>query len=350
MDPKSTFLFGFNVTFWPKWLILIVCIAGIMIAFLLQGMAQETLYVRYKFKDTIFFTFIQFFGYFLFSSKFFFDVLAKRATIRAPIRFYALASLFLCCSMLFSNMSVELLSYPTAVLFKSSKLIPVMIGGYLFLGKRYSFLEVLSIFLIVLGLIGVSLSDKYSNNQFNPYGVLLSTLSLSADAIASNLQEKAFEAHGASQLEVISTMYLLGSSLILIVAVFSGQLMHGISQCNQNPAMILYLFEFAFLGSIGVQFVYLLMKTFGSLLTVMVTSLRKGLTVCISFILFPEKQFTIFHLFSMFGIVLGITMNYFGKPKQYEKKGSEVADHHADQSLSQSIKSNRRRRNSLSVL
>lgn len=313
---SETKLFGFTISSWPKWLIFLVGAAGIFSSFLVQGISQETLYTKFNFRQTIFFTFIQFFGYFLFSSGFIVKLIQKKENLHSSIQFYSLTSFSLCLSMGFSNLSVEKLSYPTAVLFKSSKMIPVMIGNMIFLKKKYSFLEILSILMIVTGLIGISYSDKVSKNQFNISGVILAILSLSADAHASTMQEKALIENGASQNEVISMMYLIGSIITFFVALVTGQLFQGINCCIQNPSMIFYLACFAFLGSIGVQFIYLIMKSFGSLVTVTVTSLRKAMTVCLSFILFPNKRFTILHFLSILSIFLGLFVNFAAKQRK----------------------------------
>jgi adenosine 3'-phospho 5'-phosphosulfate transporter B3 len=315
---KDIRLFGFTISHWPRWFILIVGTAGIFVSFLVQGTSQEGLYTHSDFQETIFFTFVQFFGYFLLTSPFFFRLVTGRVHLHASVRYYAFTSLCLVCSMGFSNLSVERLSYPTAVLFKSSKLIPVMIGGWLFLRKRYSFLEVLSVGLIVCGLIGISYSDKVSNTRFDIIGVIFSSVSLCFDAVASNLQENALDAFDASQTEVISMMYFIGSCYLFVASVVSGHLTRGVLRCVANPTIIWYLSSFAFLGAVGVEFVYLLMKTFGNLVTVMVTSTRKAFTVCLSFLLFKTKKFTAYHFVSICTIAAGLVLHYVGKPKRKE--------------------------------
>jgi hypothetical protein len=54
---------------------------------------------------------------------------------RAPIQTYAVIALFTIATMGLSNAAVMRLNYPTHMMFKSCKLIPVMIGSMLILGK-----------------------------------------------------------------------------------------------------------------------------------------------------------------------------------------------------------------------
>ena len=119
--------------------------------------------------------------------------------------------------------------------------------------------------------------------------------------------------YNAPQDEVISMMYAIGSGYLFLLSLFTGQFQKGVTLCYHHPDMIFYLLSFGFLGGIGVNFVYLIMKAFGSLVTVMVTSCRKALTFSLSFILFPDKRFTRFHLLSVIAIATGVSMNYYGK-------------------------------------
>jgi adenosine 3'-phospho 5'-phosphosulfate transporter B3 len=230
--------------------------------------------------------------------------------------------------MAMANLAALRLTYATEVLFKSSKLIPVMIGNIIFLNKRPKLHEVMSVVLIVTGLIGISLGDHHGKNKFDAIGVAAVIFSLCSDAIASNLEEKIMSTYGASQSEIITIVYGVGAVGLAIPAVLTGQMASGTKRLLEDPTAFIYLFLFAFLGAVGIQFVYLLMKVFGSLLTVMVTSVRKAVTVLLSFIVFRDKKFTVWHGFSIFLITAGMAVNIYAKKGNGSKRlrESETSD------------------------
>lgn len=54
--------------------------------------------------------------------------------------------------MSLSNLALSYLNYPTQLIFKSCKLIPVMIGSIIILGKRYGFLDYVAAIVMCIGL------------------------------------------------------------------------------------------------------------------------------------------------------------------------------------------------------
>lgn len=70
----------------------------------------------------------------------------------------------------FSNFSLKYLNYPTQVIFKSCKLIPVMIGGILIQKKQYRIIDYVASGLMCLGLIAFTLADSQVSPDFHVLG------------------------------------------------------------------------------------------------------------------------------------------------------------------------------------
>ncbi len=56
--------------------------------------------------------------------------------------------------------SLSYLTYPTRVMFKSSKVIPVMLASVVIAGRRYSVGEYMAALLLVVGITMFTLADK----------------------------------------------------------------------------------------------------------------------------------------------------------------------------------------------
>ena len=70
----------------------------------------------------------------------------------------------------FSNASLGHLNYPTQVIFKCCKLIPVLIGSVLIQGKKYRLLDYIAASLMCIGLIFFILADSQISPVFDAVG------------------------------------------------------------------------------------------------------------------------------------------------------------------------------------
>lgn len=313
-------LFGFSVEKWPKSVIMVVAAAGVFATFLLHGIAHEKLCRQYAFSESLFLTFAQFTGYAALALPTLIgNVRTGMKELHAPMRIYVLTAFGLIMSMTLANIAAVRLSYATKVLFKSSKLIPVMIGNVLFLKKKPKDAEILSVILIVLGLVGISLGDFKGKNRFDVLGLVAVILSLCFDALASNMEDKVMNVFGASQNELISMIYSMGAVTVGAAALVTGEMTGGIQRCVAEPMSVVWILAFAFLGALGIQFVYLIMKVFGSLIAVMTTSVRKAMTVCLSFVAFKDKRLTSWHVVSIMLLTTGMGLSIAGRQSKTEE-------------------------------
>lgn len=109
--------------------------------------------------------------------------------------FYGCSALSYLTAMVSSNRALQHVSYPTQVIAKSCKPIPVMIVGVLYARKRYSLLKYFFVFLIVLG-VGVFMYNPSGKGASSPstvqsaalVGELLLLLSLTCDGFTGAFQ------------------------------------------------------------------------------------------------------------------------------------------------------------------
>ncbi|XP_076319994.1 LOW QUALITY PROTEIN: adenosine 3'-phospho 5'-phosphosulfate transporter 2 [Tachypleus tridentatus] len=291
-----------------------ICTLGIFIFYLVYGFFQELIFRLEGFKTYgMYLTLIQFVFYSAFSTTE--RHIKGDLQRRIPWKTYIILGLLTVGTMGLSNSSVGYLNYPTQVVFKCCKLIPVLVGGIIIQGKKHGLLDFVAAGCMSLGLTLFTLTDSQVSPNFNIKGVLLISSALVTDAVIGNVQEKNMKLHGASNMEVVFYSYSIGLVYIFIVLIVLGQLGPAFLFCAEHPMETYgYGFLFSLAGFCGVQLVLALIRTFGAFVAVTVTTCRKAVTIILSFIIF-SKPFDYQYLWSGLIILLGIYLNFYNKQK-----------------------------------
>uniref|UniRef100_A0AAY4BE94 Adenosine 3'-phospho 5'-phosphosulfate transporter 2 n=1 Tax=Denticeps clupeoides TaxID=299321 RepID=A0AAY4BE94_9TELE len=289
-----------------------ICVAGVFVFYLIYGYLQELIFSVEGFKP---------FGWYLTLVQFgFYSVfglvelqLTQDKRRRIPFKTYMIIAFLTVGTMGLSNTTLGYLNYPTQVIFKCCKLIPVMIGGVFIQGKRYNMADVSAAFCMSLGLIWFTLTDSKVAPSFNVTGVILISMALCADAAIGNVQEKAMKLHSGSNSEMVLYSYSIGFAYILFGLIGMGGLGSAVAFCSQHPVKTYgYAFFFSLTGYFGISFVLALIKLFGALVAVTVTTGRKAMTIVLSFIFF-SKPFTFQYVWGGLLVVFGIFLNVYSK-------------------------------------
>merc|ERR1712088_554222 len=180
-----------------------------------------------------------------------------------PIKTHTILASATLVTMSLSNASLGYLNYPTQVVFKSCKLIPVLIGGILLQRKKFSFMDFVAAISMCIGLAIFTLADSKLSPTFDSIGVAMLSIALVADAVVSNVQEKAMKMHQALNAEVILYSYGIGTCYLVFCLLLSGHLSSGIASFATNPWQNYGLaFIFSLTGYLGMQVVLSLVRTF----------------------------------------------------------------------------------------
>lgn len=316
-------ILGFDVSHLEPHHQFLVCVAGIFLCYGLYGVLQEKMFLIEGFNFAVYLTLVQFIVY----------VVVCRIEIaqsghdiqpKAPIRSYAVIGAISVGTVGLSNVACAYLIYPMQVLLKSCKLLPVMLVGSLYFKKSYHRLEHIAIGLFCLGILfssaGSTLnaenlsSSVFADPKFT-FGFTVMCGALLADAVIGNAQEHVMVTYETSSSEMILYSKLCGVGYLLIWAVISGEFWAAFVFCLEHPVIYLYMFVFSFLGCLGEHFVMMLIKIWGPLIAVIVTSSRKLVTVALSFLLFPKNLSASF-FFGMTLIFAGMFMEMYSKNKK----------------------------------
>lgn len=290
---------------------LLTCSCGVFIFFLMYGYMQELIFTLDGFKPFGWYlTLIQFAYYSLFG---YVEMKGKKISRMIPLKTYLLLALLTLGTMGFSNSSLGYLNYPTQVIFKCCKLIPVLVGGILIQQKHYGKLDFLAAGCMCLGLTLFTLADSNVSPNFSAIGVLMISIALLCDAAIGNVQEKSMKAYKATNTEVVLYSYSVGFVYLFVIMLVTGDLSRGIAFCSMHLMETYgYALIFSLSGYLGIQIVLTLVKTCGAFTAATVTTCRKAVSIIISFMFF-SKPFTFQYLWSGLIVVVGIYLNIYSK-------------------------------------
>jgi len=303
----------FDLVYFTRPAQFVILSAGVFFFYLLYGYYQELIFSLPGFAGYGWYLTLIQFGYYSVFGKI--EMYFRQEERKVPLRTYTLLALTTVATMGFSNASLGYLNYPTQVIFKCCKLIPVLIGGILIQGKRHGALDFVASCVMCAGLILFTLADSKISPNFDIHGVFMISLALVADAIIGNVQEKTIKQYNASNSEVVLFSYSIGFVyLFFLVAVFT-DIASAINYCSYYPKQTYgYAFIFSLTGYLGIQIVLSLVRQFGAFAAVTVTTFRKAISIVLSFVFF-SKPFTYHYVYSGLLVLLGIYINIFAKNK-----------------------------------
>lgn len=199
--------------------------------------------------------------------------------------------------MYLTNWSLQYLSYPLRVVFKSSKIIPVMLLSVVYIGKRYSLSQYVSVLCLSVGIVLFALGDSKGKATFHPWGIGIIMIGSFLEALAANFEEKRlFHQLGCTTSEVMLYNSLLGCLWSATADCVQGDFFAALGHSYDHPAAPLLIVAAAAAGYVSMTCILLLIKHFGATMAELVKSCRKILTICTSFILYG-KPVTYCHIF-----------------------------------------------------
>ncbi|CAI9784525.1 unnamed protein product [Fraxinus pennsylvanica] len=305
-EDQARSLFGISLTDRPIWQQFLICSSGFFFGYLVNGICEEYVYNRLQFSYGWYFTFVQGFVYLVL-------IYLQGFTIKQkvnPWKTYLKLSAVLMGSHGLTKGSLAYLNYPAQIMFKSTKVLPVMIMGAFIPGlrRKYPIHEYISAVLLVVGLILFTLADANTSPNFSGIGVLMILGALVMDSFLGNLQEAIFTMNpDTTQMEMLFCSTLIGLPFLLPPMILTGELVTAWNSCAEHPYVYGVLVFEAMATFIGQVSVLSLIAIFGAATTAMITTARKAVTLLLSYLIFT-KPLTEQHGSGLLLIAMGIIL------------------------------------------
>ena len=185
------------------------------------------------------------------------------------------------------KVAFKYLNYATGTVLKSMKLLPVMALSVCWLRRSYGALEYGAALLMVGSAVCFGLGEAAVEPDFNPIGIALALACLMAQATQTNLQDRLLRDYDVSVHEAMLFANAAGCGVVLVVCIANGSLFPAL-RFFSTPLAAALLLARSLSFYAGALLYTLLLKHAGGVAAVAVGTVRKSLTVLISFVFFPK--------------------------------------------------------------
>lgn len=144
---------------------------------------------------------------------------------------YALVSLVAVAAVYLTNLSLHIVPYTIKIVFKSCRVLPVMMLSVPLQSRQYTARQYASAVAMVAGVLLFFASDwvQIERHSSNWRGITLLMVALALDALVANLEEQHFfrRSQPASRVEVLSYMSAFASLYAFVALAATGALLLG---------------------------------------------------------------------------------------------------------------------------
>jgi len=206
-------------------------------------------------------------------------------------------------AMASSNEALRYVSYPTQVLGKSCKMVPVFLMGILIGGKKYDWTMYFQVAVVTAGVVvfnfGAPVKAGKGGGSDSTYGLALIAFSLFLDGLTGGIQDRVKNStkrlnNDKAKLSMFESMLytnLSGAVIALGLCAATGQIQSGFAFCQKGgEPFIKALLSYSVCSALGQCFIYFTITEFSPLLVSTVTTTRKIFSTVYSVFRHPDNS------------------------------------------------------------
>lgn len=323
---------------WRRAAHLLGCFVGLQFSYLTWGVLQEKIMTRQyvdstgqigQFKDSQFLVFVN--RIMAFAVALLCIMAIKQPRHKAPLYKYSYCSFSNILSSWCQYEALKFISFPTQVLAKASKIIPVMAMGWIISRKTYEKYEYAVAMLISSGMFlflygspgSVSGSNSSTTTSFS--GLILLIGYMSSDAFTSNWQKELYDTYKISPFQAMCGVNLFSCLLTSVSLLQQGAFFDSLVFMSQFPSFTFDCVILSFCSAFGQVFIYHTIKVFGPVVFTIIMTLRQAIAILLSCYLYG-------HVITVIG-AMGVTVVFmamflniycgYQKRKIMKKKSAE---------------------------
>lgn len=225
----------------------------------------------------------------------------------APVYKYSYSSISNVLSSWCQYEALKFVSFPTQVLAKSSKVIPVMLMGKIVSNKTYPWHEYFTATLLSAGVSVFLLSKDEPGHthttQTTVAGIIILAGYMGFDSFTSNWQSELFSSYKMSSFQMMVGVNFFSSLFTLGSMVFRGTLLSNLAFLLNHSEFLFHAVVLSICSAVGQLFIFYTIKQFGPLVFTLIMTTRQALSIFISCVVYGHSM----DLQAVLGVLLVFT-------------------------------------------
>jgi len=306
---------------------LLLCVIGLQTSYLTWGVLQEkVMTTKYgEGENAVNFhnsEFLVFMNRIIALAVAAFYIILTGPSWSGPFYRYSFSSLSNICSSWCQYEALKFVSFPTQVLGKASKMIPVMIMGKIISKKTYQKYEYVVAIMISVGVSMFLLStasDKHTSAETTLSGFILMIGYMGFDSFTANWQAKLFQEYKVSSMQMMFNVNSFSALLTVVPLIISGGLTYAIHFITEHPSFGTHILIISLTSATGQLFIFYTISEFGPLVFTIIMVTRQMFSILLSCILY-QHYLTTNAVFGVFVVFAALFLQIYAKYRIRQKE------------------------------
>eukprot|EP00041_Stephanoeca_diplocostata_P033108 m.1084517 g.1084517 ORF g.1084517 m.1084517 type:complete len:412 (-) comp24273_c0_seq2:4951-6186(-) len=308
---------------------LIFCAVGLQGSYLTWGVLQEQIMTQAygdqneKFTESQFLVFVN--RILAFCAAVVITQVWEQPKHVVPVHKYSFTSLSNIMSSWFQYEALKYVSFPTQVLAKASKVIPVMLMGKIVSGKTYPMWEYgCAVCLsagVALFMFSKDSASSGAETETTMAGVILLVGYMAFDSFTSNYQSALFKTYKMSKFQMMFGVNLFSCFFTLWSLVQRGHLMPSIAFMFRHSDFMFHITILSITSATGQLFIFHTIATYGPLVFTIIMTTRQVISIFLSAMIFGHT-FTSLGWCGVFIVCATLFMRIYWKQQESKAKSS----------------------------
>lgn len=280
---------------------LLFCAAGLQVSYLTWGVLQERIMTHtyeeqmadgtvqfVKFQNSQFLVFVN--RILALTVALVYIVFTRQPRHTAPLYKYSYSSFSNIMSSWCQYEALKFVSFPTQVLCKASKIIPVMIMGKIVSKKTYPYYEYVVAILLSAGvslfLLSADPSGKRTTAATTFSGAVILLGYMVFDSFTSNWQSELFNTYKMSSMQMMFGANLFSSLFTIWSMIEGGNFLSAVEFMFGHPEFAFHALLLSMMSATGQLFIFYTIQSFGPIVFTIIMTTRMMLSILLSCILY----------------------------------------------------------------